>query len=331
MALIDENQCGIALVVDVERRLLGTVTDGDLRRAVLAQVNLESPVAGLLADHGLPVTAEVSTGSDELLRLMEARGLRHVPLLDADGRVADLAFLDELVKDSRTPLRAVVMAGGLGLRLGELTAETPKPMLPIADTPLLELTVARLRDAGISQVAFTTHYRADAIREHFGDGRAFGVDVHYLDEEEPLGTAGGLSLLEDGNEPVLVMNGDVLTRFDIRSFVAFHVEHTAVATVAVLPYELRIPYGVVELEGAEVTALAEKPVLRRYVNAGIYLLSPEARRSLERGRHCDMPDLIERLLARGAPVVAFPLREYWLDIGDAAMYEQANRDARAGL
>jgi dTDP-glucose pyrophosphorylase len=330
MECIDGNMTGLALIVDGDRRLLATVTDGDLRRAVLGGVDLDGSISLLLADRSGAVTAGAGTGSDALLRLMEERDVRHVPLLDVDGRVVDVALLTELVKDYRLPLKAVVMAGGFGARLGNLTAETPKPMLPIAERPLLELIVGQLRDAGIGHVAVTTHYLPETIRQHFGDGSAFGVEIHYVDEREPLGTAGGLGLLTDSDEPVLVMNGDVLTRIDIRSFVAFHEEHRAAATVAVLPYELRIPYGVVEISGVAVAGITEKPLLRRFVNAGIYFLSPAARRMLPRGERYDMTDLIARLVAEGCQVVAFPLREYWLDIGETTAYEQANRDARLG-
>jgi dTDP-glucose pyrophosphorylase len=329
MRRIDENVTGLALVVDDERRLLATVTDGDLRRAVLAGRDLSEPIRAVVEWKHAPVSAPVGTTSDELLELMETRGLRHVPLLDADGRVVDVALLTELVRDRELPLRAVVMAGGFGRRLGELTADVPKPMLPLADEPLLERIVAQLRDAGIGRVALTTHYRSDLIREHFGDGSSFGVDIHYVDEQEPLGTAGGLSLLEDSDEPVLVMNGDIVTRIGIDAFVAFHAEHEADLTVAVLPYEFRIPYGVVDLDGARITRLSEKPVVRRFANAGIYLLSADARRSVPRGKRCDMTELIDRLITDGRRVVAFPLREYWVDIGDVVSYERARADAGA--
>lgn len=329
MRLIDRNEVGIALVVDADRRLLATVTDGDLRRAVLAGDDLSAPIGMLVEGRSAPLTASAGTGSDELLALMETAAVRHVPLLDDDGRIVDVALLTELVKN-RLPLQAVVMAGGLGTRLGSLTEGTPKPMLPVGETPLLERIVDQLREAGIGRVAFATHFRADVIRRHFGDGSHLGVEIHYVDEEEPLGTAGGLSLLDAGDEPVLVMNGDVLTQIGIRSFVAFHEEHEADLTVAVLPYELRIPYGVVDVDDFAVTRFSEKPIVRHFVNAGIYLLSGRARQTLRPGVRCDMTELIDRLVSGGYRVVAFPLREYWLDIGDVASYERANLDVAGG-
>lgn len=334
MACIDRNQAGIALVVDEDRKLLGTITDGDVRRAILASFDLAVRVGGLLEEQRRqgrpsPVTAPQGTAAVELLDLMERQGVRQVPLLDESQNVVGLALLDELVKSDALGLRAVVMAGGFGRRLGELTAETPKPMLPVGEMPLLERIVGQLRDAGIHHVNLTTHYRAEAISDHFGDGERFGVSINYVDEAEPLGTAGGIGMLEDSDEPLLVMNGDLLTKIDIRAFVAFHDDHRADATVAVLPYELEIPFGVLQLDGVQVTEIAEKPLLRRFVNAGVYLVSPDVRRSVPRGERCEMTDLIEQLIRAGRSVVAFPLHEYWLDIGEVEAYEQAQRDVKA--
>jgi NDP-sugar pyrophosphorylase family protein len=179
-----------------------------------------------------------------------------------------------------------------------------------------------LRDAGISHVNLTTHYRADEIASHFGSGESLGVDIEYVSEEKPLGTAGALGLIET-DAPVLVMNGDILTRVDFKAMHRFHDEHGADMTMAVRPYEARVPYGMVELEGSRIASIEEKPLARGFVNAGIYLLKPDACRLVSPGESLDMPQLIERLLADGRTVVGFPLREYWLDIGLLADYEQA--------
>jgi dTDP-glucose pyrophosphorylase len=332
MACIDSNRTGIALVVDGERRLLGTVTDGDLRRAMLADLDLAEPVTALLErqrelERGRPVplTAPAATPGAELVALMRRYEVRQIPLVDDEGRVVDLALLSELIGTEGPPLRAVVMAGGYGTRLARLTEETPKPMLPVGDRPLLELIVERLRDAGIRHVNLTTHYRAETIASHFGDGSEFGVEIEYVSERTPLGTAGALGLLQaDG--PLLVMNGDILTRVDFRALHLYHQEHDADLTVAVRPYELRVPYGLVELEAAAVTAVTEKPLVRGFVNAGIYLLEPEVCGLVAPGEPLEMPQLIELALAGGRRVVGFPLREYWLDIGRLADYEQALAD-----
>jgi dTDP-glucose pyrophosphorylase/CBS domain-containing protein len=329
MSCIDRNRNGIALVIDDGRRLVGTVTDGDARRAMLADVGLEEPVTILLErqaelgeERPMPLTAPVGTAVSELIVLMRRYDVRQIPIVDPEGRPEDIVLLHELVDVEGPPLRAVVMAGGLGTRLGELTAETPKPMLPVGDRPLLERIVDQLREAGIRHVNLTTHYRADVIAEHFGDGTDHGVEIEYVSEERPLGTAGALGLVEV-NGPILVMNGDILTRIDFRAMHRFHEEHNADMTVAVRPYETRVPYGLVELDGSRISGMKEKPLVRGFVNAGIYLLNPDVRGFVGRDEQLDMPQLIGRLLEGGRAVVGFPLREYWLDIGRPADYKQA--------
>jgi len=333
MTCIDRSpRPGIALVVDDDGVLAGTVTDGDIRRAMLAAVELDARVELLLErqralrePRPVPLTAPLGSAAADLVELMRRYEVRQIPLVDAAGRACDLAVLDELVGSDGPPLRAVVMAGGFGTRLGELTEATPKPMLPVGDRPLLERIIGQLRDAGIRHVNLTTHYRADAIARHFGDGSDFGVEIEYVPEERPLGTAGALGLF-DGDLPLLVMNGDILTSVDFRALHRFHDEHGAAMTVAVRPYEVRVPYGVVELEGSALTAITEKPLVRGFVNAGIYLLDPDVPRLVEPDAPLEMPQLIERLVALGRTIVGFPLREYWLDIGQVADYEQALAD-----
>jgi dTDP-glucose pyrophosphorylase len=333
MECIDRNRHGIALVVDGAGCLTGTVTDGDVRRAMLADVPLEAGVSLLLdrqhalgEDRPVPLTAPVGTPTTELVVLMRRYDVRQIPLVDAHGRPEDLVLLHELVGVDAPPLRAVVMAGGLGTRLGPLTADTPKPMLPVGDRPLLERIVAQLRDAGIRHVNLTTHYRSEVIAAHFGDGSHHGVEIEYVSEERPLGTAGALGRVESDG-PLLVMNGDILTRVDFRAMHRFHDEHGAGMTVAVRPYEARVPYGLVDLDGARISGVSEKPLVRGFVNAGIYLIDHDVRSFVSGDEALDMPQLIDRLLAAGCTVVGFPLREYWLDIGDPADYERALADA----
>lgn len=335
VACIDRNEKGIVLITDQERRLLGTITDGDIRRAILAGQGLDAPVSELLArkvssPYPQPVTAPVGTERAVLLQLMQECDVRQVPLLDADDRVAGLITLDELLPDKVLPLQAVIMAGGSGTRLRPLTEDLPKPMLPVGDRPLLELIIEQLREAGIRQVNITTHYKAEKIIEHFGDGSAFGVELNYVSEDHPLGTAGALGLMEMSQEPLLVINGDILTRVDLRAMLAYHQEHGADLTVAVRQYDLQVPYGVIECNGPVVQRLSEKPLLSFFVNAGIYLLQPSVYHYIPNGERLDMTDLIQLLLEEGRPVVSFPILEYWLDIGQLADYEQAQKDVEDG-
>lgn len=333
MRSLDRGAKGIVLVVDARRRLIDTITDGDVRRAILASTDLDLPVQRLIdgkdrrAGHA-PVTAPAGTPEHDLLQVMNAQEVRHVPLVDPEGRVVDVAVLSELVKESELPLTAVVMAGGLGTRLHPLTEHLPKPMLPVGDRPLLAHIIGQLREAGIRQLSVTTHYKAEAISEHFGDGREFGVEIEYLHEDLPLGTAGALARV-DADQPLLVMNGDILTRVDFRALRDFHQQHRADMTVGVRQFDLKIPYGVVETDGPLVTGLAEKPTISHFVNAGLYLVNADVRSLVPLDVRFDMTDLIHAALGAGRRVACFPIREYWIDIGQMTDYEQAQNDLRA--
>jgi dTDP-glucose pyrophosphorylase/CBS domain-containing protein len=336
VATIDRSGCGIALVTDQDGHLLNTVTDGDVRRALLANQNLNAPVSELLAlmkkwSYPRPITAQAGTESAVLLRLMQENVVRQIPLLDENGRLVDLITLDALLPDQVLPLQAVIMAGGSGTRLRPFTEDVPKPMLKVGDRPLMELMVEQLRQVGIRRVNITTFHKSDKITEHFGDGSNFGVEMNYVTEDRPLGTAGALGLMEEPQEPVLVINGDILTRVNFRAMLAYHQEHEAVLTMAVRKYDLNVPYGVVEGDGAMVRAVVEKPLLNFLVNAGIYLLEPLAYRYIPNGQHFHMTDLIQRLLDEGHRVVSFPILEYWLDIGNHIDYEQAHEDVKKGV
>lgn len=328
---IDRGTLGLALLVDDDGRLLGTITDGDIRRAMLAGLDLDTSVTSIRERQSRgPTTASPEATTAELIELMSKQSLRQVPIVDADGRPLSVAALDDLVEDTSLPLRAVVMAGGFGKRLGELTATLPKPMLPVGGRPLLERIIDQLRVAGIDRVHVTTHYRPEEIVDHFRDGSDFGVRIEYMNEEQPLGTAGALGLLDPADDhPILVLNGDIVTDADFRALLDFHTAHDAEMTVGVWPYEVRVPYGLVESDGEAVTGIREKPVIRSFVNAGIYLVNPDVCRAIPAGERLDMPELIEQLLAAGRRVISFPLREYWLDIGELEAYEQALLDAAA--
>jgi dTDP-glucose pyrophosphorylase len=336
MELMDRNAAGIALVVDDDGCLIDTVTDGDVRRALLAHTDIEQPVSALLdhkrssPDHHPPITAPEGTLAADLITTMNAAVIRQVPLVDDDGRVTGLALLSDLVREYEQPLTAVVMAGGFGRRLMPLTESTPKPMLPVGGRPVLEHILDGLRSSGIKHVNLTTHFKGELIHGHFGDGADFGLDISYVNEDQPLGTAGALALLEQSDGPLLVMNGDVLTRVDFAQMHAFHAEHEAAMTVAVKAHEVEVPYGVIETDGSFVREINEKPRIRHFINAGIYILDPQVRGHIEPGEPLDMPQLVQRLVAAGLRVASFPVHEYWIDIGHYESLEQAERDLDAG-
>lgn len=336
LEVIGRGNLGIALVTDAERHLLGTVTDGDVRRATLAGVGLSESIERLLerppgSAYARPVSLPQAADADEVLACMRRHDLRHIPLLDPDLRVVGLATFEELHPAAPIPpVEALIMAGGDGRRLRPLTDRTPKPMLRVAERPLMELLVERLRQAGISHLRVSTHYLAEKIVDHFGDGSAFGVHISYLEEDEPLGTGGALGLIRERPEtPLLVVNGDLLTEVDFRAMLAFHREQGALLTVGVRRFALQIPYGVVQVEGARVRAIAEKPDHSVLVNAGLYLVEPPALELVPEQSHFDMTELIERLLARGEPVASFPVIEEWIDVGERGELERARGVAHA--
>ncbi|MDO8505862.1 MAG: nucleotidyltransferase family protein [bacterium] len=326
---------GIALVVDSDRRFIGTITDGDVRRAILNKMKLTTSVDHLLThrppNYLTPTTASIGASTDELVRIMREKVIRQIPLIDTTGRVVRLALLSEfVVGDASLPLTAVVMAGGKGQRLQPLTEHLPKPMLPLHKQPLMERTIEQLRDAGITKVHITTHYKSEVIVNHFGDGNSLGVAINYITEKLPLGTAGALSLMEKPDKPFLVINGDIVTQLDFRALFDFHREHDAMMTVGVRIYEFQIPYGVVETNDVFITRLVEKPLQTFTVNAGIYLLSPDVHDYIPANTAFHMTDLIARLMKEGKRVVSFPIQEYWLDVGEHADYKKANEDAKNG-
>lgn len=315
--------------------MTGTITDGDIRRALLGKYGLDTSVKELLSrkassPYAQPVTALLGTDNAALLQLMQEHEVHQIPMLDEDNHVVGLVTLDELLPNQVLPLQAVIMAGGYGTRLRPLTEELPKPMLPVGDRPLMELIISQLRRTGIRRVNVATHYLPEKIKEYFGDGRDFGIELRYVTEDRPLGTAGALGLLETPENPLLIINGDILTRVNFKAMLDFHKENKAALTVAVRKYDMNVPYGVIESDGAFVRALVEKPLLHFLVNAGIYLLEPSVHRYIPNGQHSNMTDLIQRLLDDGHTVASFPIMEYWLDIGNNVDYAQAQEDVKNG-
>ncbi len=327
--VIEASRRRIAVVVSADNTLLGTLTDGDVRRCLLAGGALETPVSQAM--NSAPLRAPFGSPEGYLLDLMRRGNILAVPLVDDQQRFVDLVHLTDLSPTEGTGTAegfafAVIMAGGEGVRLRPITQNIPKPMVEIGGVPLLERQVKRLAKAGVERVYLSVNYLSHLIEEHFGDGTAFGLDIRYLREDRKLGTAGALSLLpERPSDPILVMNGDILTDSDFGSLHAFHRSHDAQITVAAMDYRINIPYGVIRSEGPRVLGLLEKPAQRFLCNAGIYALSPDALDLLPPSGSTNMTDLIETGLGKGRHVAVFPLHEYWSDIGTPADLEQARR------
>lgn len=336
IARIDANGEGLALLLNDKGELDATITDGDIRRALLSGVTLSDPVDKLIQlgklpphDQG-PITASTRTPANERLRLMTENVMRHLPIIDEAATVVEIVLLRELVEDHEEPLEAVVMAGGFGKRAMPFTADTPKPMLELGNRPLMERTLENLKHSGIRKVNVTLHHLPEKIRDHFGDGAQLGLDINYVNEDTPLGTAGALRLMEGSEGPLLVLNGDILTNVDLKSFVRFHRDSGSSMTVGVRRYDFPVPYGVVHCNGQRVTALVEKPTTNVLVSAGIYLLEPKVVAHIPADGPFDMPELVNALLESGDDISAFLIHEYWLDIGRPDDYEQAQVDIEKG-
>jgi len=326
----------ISLVVNEEKQLIATITDGDIRRAILRGFNLDTRVQDILflkdlGPHPTPVTAPVGIDRVNLLKLMEEQSVRQVPLLNDMGQVEDIIILSDLIKPSELPLQAIIMAGGLGQRLMPLTSEMPKPMLSIGDVPLLEHIIKQLKKSGINKIYISTHYKSEIIKDYFNNGSSFGVEIEYLQEEKPMGTAGVLGLLPVPSTPLLIMNGDILTQVDFRSMLKYHQEANAQITLSVRMYDFQVPYGVVTCEGSSVRKLLEKPKYSLLINAGIYIINPTVYKYIPRGESFNMTDLIQWLLDANEKIINFPIVEYWLDIGKHSDYKQAQNDYREGI
>lgn len=337
LRVIEQSLAKIAVVVDGDRRPLGTLTDGDIRRALLAGAALEAPVT----DHmnALPELALYNEGAGRWLARMRRTRRAQLPIVDEQGRVVDVVSERQLLRDlPRHDNLVLIMVGGLGTRLRPLTDETPKPMLPLGSKPLLEHILMQFAGQGFHRFCFAVNYKAEQIIAHFGDGRDWDVSIHYLREECPLGTAGALSLLEEAEEkPVIVINGDVVARLHFPHLLAFHTSQAAVATVCVKPHMVDIPYGVLDLNGSRITALREKPTIEVPVNAGIYCLDwpmvelVREQQKLQSGQpRVDMTELLVAAVAQDLPVHAYPLQDYWIDVGRIDDLNRARLDHEDG-
>lgn len=324
--VLDKAALRITLIVDDEGLLQGTLTDGDVRRALLKHLPLDTPVREVM--NPSPKTAEQGWTDNRILALMEQYGLLQLPLVDEKGKVVGLANLHDLLNKHRHNNPVFLMAGGFGTRLRPLTNNCPKPMLTVGDKPILEQILLNFVEAGFHRFYISTHYMPEVIRDHFGNGEKWGVTIQYIHEDEPLGTGGALGLLphDEIDQPMFMMNGDLLTSLNLHSFLEFHETHGCVATMCVREYEHQVPYGVITSEGTQIKSMVEKPVHRFFVNAGIYLLDPVLVKSVEPGTRIDMPSLLERQINLGKAVNMFPIHEYWLDIGRMVDFQKAQTE-----
>ncbi|MBR1130059.1 nucleotidyltransferase family protein [Bradyrhizobium iriomotense] len=325
IAAIERGSIQVALVLDAASRLVGIVTDGDVRRGLLRGLPLSGQAADVM--NRAPISAPASLSRDERVHLMRQKFIKQLPLLDAGGQLLGVETLDELLETARYPNPVLIMAGGLGERLGALTRDLPKPMLNVGGRPLLETIIGNIVQQGFRNIFISVNYKAELIEKHFGDGASFGATIQYVRETERLGTAGALGLLESPPDmPIVVMNGDILTTINFGALVDFHNNSTAEATMAVREHKVHVPYGVVTSSDGFLQAIREKPTESWHVAAGIYVIGPRVFSYVERGARIDMPAVLERVIAKKGHVAIYPIREYWLDIGRLEDFEQAHAE-----
>ena len=325
LKIIDQASLRIALVVDKKLRLLGVVTDGDIRRGLLNNINLENTVSQVMNIY--PLTAKIGSSRKDLVNIMIEKQVLAIPLLE-NSIICGLEVLGKQEVFPRHQNPVFIMAGGFGTRLKPLTDNCPKPLLEVGGKPILEILLLRFIKAGFARFYISTHYLPEMIRRYFGDGAKWNVNITYVYEESPLGTGGALGLLPTDmpDLPLIMVNGDVLTNIDFERLIEFHSRHEPTATMCVRDYEYQVPFGVITGNGIEVISMEEKPIQRFFVNAGIYVVSPEMQRSVAKNQNIDMPSLLERFIERQEKVMMFPVHEYWLDIGRMDDYKRAQTD-----
>jgi len=325
MAVIDRGSVQIALVANTHDQLLGTVCDGDVRRGILKGIAMSDSVMQIMNQN--PVVAGPDASKEELRELMEKWEIRQIPVVDKERKIIRIETWLETMRHSPKDNPVVLMAGGVGRRLGELTERCPKPLLKVGDKPILQTILENFVECGFHSFYFSVNYRADMIQSYFGNGDKWGVEIQYLRENSPMGTAGALGLLPDKLvEPVIVMNGDILTKVNFENLLDFHKENRACATMCIRDYQNQIPYGVVEIEDHRLLAIHEKPIQQFFVSAGIYVFEPDIVDFLPTMGRVDMPELFHAVLQAKRETAVFPIREYWIDIGRIDDYEKAKGD-----
>ncbi len=319
---LEKCQLGIILVINDRNKLIGTLTDGDIRRALLVGKELSSNVEFIMNKNFYFINEKANLVEAE--QNLIKKGLRHLPVLNQTGSVIQLLVSNNLSKKKNLPNSVVIMAGGIGSRLRPQTTNCPKPMLEVNGKPILEIVIENCIKHGFSDFFLSVNYLKDIIVKHFNDGSKWGINIKYLEETEPLGTAGSLSLLpENLHHDILVINGDVLTKFNLQKLLEFHLHNNATATLSVREYMMNVPFGVIDTNGIDVIGMTEKPSFKKNVNAGVYALNPSVLNLLNKGEKIDMPDLLKRLIITKSKVIACPIHEYWLDIGRPETLEEA--------
>jgi len=322
LKIIDMGAIKIAIVLNKNNKVVGTITDGDIRRGLLNGLNLDSSINNLYFKN--PTLANINDSRESIIQKAISKKLYQIPIVNDNGELIDIEDLATLLKVGTRRNKVILMAGGLGTRLRPLTENIPKPLLQVGNKPILETIIENFAKYGFVNITISVNYKADMIKKYFGDGSKFGVKIDYIEETKRLGTAGALSLLcTKPHEPFFVMNADLLTNVNFSHLLDFHIQENSIATMCVREYDYQVPYGVIETKGSDITSIKEKPIHSFFVNAGIYTLSPQVFEYIPKNEFYDMPTLFEKLIEKQLKTISFPVHEYWLDIGRMSDFKQA--------
>jgi len=322
LEVINTGAIRIAIIINKENQVIGTITDGDIRRGLLNGSGLSSSIETLYFK--TPTLANISDSKESIIKKALSNKLYQIPIVDDDGKLVGIEDLATLLKINTKKNRVILMAGGLGTRLRPLTQDTPKPLLHIGNKPILETIIDNFAKHGFVNITISVNYKSHMIKEYFGDGSKFGVNIDYIEESKRLGTAGALSLIKDKpKESFFVMNADLLTNTNFLHLLDFHSYENATATMCVREYDFQVPYGVIKTNNGKISSIVEKPIQKFFVNAGIYVLSPKVFEYIPQNEFYDMPTLFNTLIEKEKSTISFPIHEYWLDIGQMDDFHQA--------
>jgi dTDP-glucose pyrophosphorylase len=320
---IDLGAMRIALIVDDKKKLIGTLTDGDIRRGLLNNLSLSDSIESVI--FRTPTMCKVTDSKEKILEVALAKNIYQIPIVDDDGVLVGIEEVDTLLKSESRPNRVVLMVGGLGTRLRPLTDHTPKPMLKVGDKPILETIILNFKKHGFTNIILSVSYKAEVIESYFGNGSDFGVHIEYIHEDKRMGTAGALSLMREKlNEAFFVMNGDLLTNLNFETMMEYHLNNHSLATMGVRAYDFQVPYGVVKVEGKDIIGIEEKPTHHFFVSGGVYILDSQVLNLIPNNEYYDMPTLFEKIISKNMKSISFPIREYWMDIGRLEEFKKAN-------
>ena len=325
MQTIDQGAKKFVLVVDEAGKLIGSLTDGDIRRGLLNDLPLTAPIIDLI--NYSPIAFQQDADNQSVIQRAKDNGVTEIPVIDEQGMLIGLEPVATLQANTPKSNKVVLMVGGKGTRLRPLTNDIPKPMLQVGDRPILLTIIENFKKHGFDQFLLSVSYKSEVIMDYFGDGSKFGVSIEYIFEQKRMGTAGALGYMRDHlTEAFFVMNGDLLTNVNFDHMLTFHHQQNSIATMGVREYDYQVPYGVVKVEDNQIVGIEEKPVQQFYVNGGIYVLDPKMLGLVPQDTFFDMPTLFEKAIEKQYKSVAYPIRQYWLDIGRMEEFEKANNE-----